>query len=74
MQKNIYHIITVALSLAGIIIFFRFPDLDIPLFGIGMHRFFLFHSVINPLCLLLAFVLYRQVTRIIGQKTAGGWE
>jgi hypothetical protein len=141
MKKNLYLIITVAVSLAGVVIFFRFPDLDIPIVGIGMHRFFLFHSAIIPLvfffvviifraellkvilysvcgsfcaavgihlftdlfqptaikfpligslvdgtslddrlwelgnlllCLLLAFVLYKQVARITGQKTAGG--
>jgi hypothetical protein len=38
----------------GIALFFRFPDLDIPLLGIGAHRNFLFHSVALVAALFLA--------------------
>lgn len=35
------------LVLTGVALF-KFPDLDIPLLGIGNHRYFLFHSAILP--------------------------
>ena len=39
---------------AGAAVCFRFPDLDIPLLGIGNHRYFLFHSALAPLALWAA--------------------
>ncbi len=38
----------------GIALFFRFPDLDITLLGIGAHRNFLFHSFALVAALFLA--------------------
>ena len=38
----------------GIALFFRFPDLDISLLGIGAHRNFLFHSFALVAALFLA--------------------
>lgn len=38
---------------AGAVLCYRFPDLDIPLLGIGNHRYFLFHSAIFPIAVWL---------------------
>lgn len=43
----------VIFSITGFALSINFPDLDISIFGIGMHRFFLFHSAIIPLLLLV---------------------
>lgn len=38
---------------------FRLPDKDIPLLGIGMHRFFLFHSALGAWALREFFAAYK---------------
>ena len=43
------NIVLAAGCVAGCIVFFGFPDLDISLLGIGKHRHFLFHSAFFPL-------------------------
>lgn len=57
-KRKIYLIISIILSISGFIVFFNFPDLDITIFGIGWHRFFLFHSCIIP------YLLFLTVARI----------
>ena len=49
------------ISIIGFILSLNFPDLDIRIFGIGMHRFFLFHSAIIP---LLLFILAKLIFKL----------
>jgi hypothetical protein len=44
-------LITLVAVAAGAAACFGFPDLDIPLLGIGNHRYFLFHSAAAPVAL-----------------------
>lgn len=44
-------------ALFRFLLFIRFPDLDIKLLGIGVHRNFLFHSAILP---VLGYFLLRK--------------
>ena len=46
-------ILAIVGSVIGIGLFFKFPDLDITLLGLGAHRYFLFHS-----CCLVAVLFY----------------
>ena len=48
------------IGLITFILFVNFPDLDIKIFGIGMHRFFLFHSSIFP---LIVFKISKLIKR-----------
>lgn len=48
-----YQIYVIFIIIIGIILFFRFPDLDISILGIGLHRYFLFHSAIFPLLIFI---------------------
>jgi uncharacterized protein len=66
-------------SIIGFSLSIRFPDLDIAIFGIGMHRFFLFHSALIPILLIIIFkiifTLDSTITLIVsgflGSFTAG---
>lgn len=60
MNKKIYLICIIVISITGLIVFFNFPDLDIKMVGIGWHRFFLFHSAIIPYVLFLIAVKIAQ--------------
>lgn len=52
--SNLFKILLLIIfSVIGFVLSIRFPDLDISIFGIGLHRFFLFHSAIIPLLLLI---------------------
>ncbi len=53
MKANIRTVILLLLLIAGIVVFFKFPDLDISLLGIGKHRHFLFHSAFFPAAVYL---------------------
>jgi hypothetical protein len=58
-----------AAVVAGAVLCYRFPDLDIPLLGIGNHRYFLFHSAIVPIA---AWVALRPARRARGRLIAAG--
>jgi hypothetical protein len=74
MKKNIYLVITFAVSLVGIVIFFGFPDLDIIILGIGAHRSFLFHSAIIPLVFFLVVLIFRtELIKIILYSICGSF-
>ena len=65
MKDTIKTIAIVLLLIAGMILFFKFPDLDISLFGIGKHRHFLFHSAFFPAVLfLLCRLIFKRVILI----------
>ena len=63
MITNIKILILLPLLIAGVVIFFKFPDLDISLLGIGKHRHFLFHSAFFPAAvyLLIRFIFKRKI-------------
>ena len=46
-------LLLIIFSIIGFVLSINFPDLDISIFGIGLHRFFLFHSSLIPLFLLI---------------------
>jgi membrane-bound metal-dependent hydrolase YbcI (DUF457 family) len=54
---------------ASALALFKVPDLDIPLLGIGNHRYFLFHSAILPV--VAWFALRRW--KLIGVAIAAGF-
>ena len=53
------------ISILGFLLSLNFPDLDISILGIGMHRFFLFHSAIIPLFFYIAIKLLFKPKRNI---------
>ncbi len=63
MKTNIKTLILLLLLIAGVAIFFKFPDLDISLLGIGKHRHFLFHSAFFPAAvyLLIRSIFKRKI-------------
>ena len=56
--RSAVFLVILAVSAAAL---FKFPDLDIPLLGIGNHRYFLFHSAIVPLAAWYALRRWRFV-------------
>ena len=63
MKTNIKILIFLLLLIAGVAVFFKFPDLDISLLGIGKHRHFLFHSAFFPAAVyfLIRSILKRTI-------------
>jgi len=51
--NSIKILLLVIFSIIGLVLSINFPDRDISIFGIGLHRFFLFHSAIIPLLILI---------------------
>jgi hypothetical protein len=47
-KQKIFLSISIVINVVGELAFFPFPDVDIKLFGVARHRFFLFHSAIIP--------------------------
>ena len=58
-------------GITGLSVSLKFPDLDIKILGIGMHRFFLFHSAFFPLVFYMTARLILKPTGIPGLILSG---
>ena len=59
-KETKYLIYVISITIIGVILFFRFPDLDISILGIGLHRYFLFHSAIFPLIIFVISLFIKK--------------
>jgi hypothetical protein len=59
-KETKYLIYVISITIIGLILFFRFPDLDISILGIGLHRYFLFHSAIFPIIVFIITGFFKK--------------